>query len=127
MKRLFINSILISAIVIAGCNVTSHTEKSAGVDFSNYKTFSWAGTGDAKKTDRADNDIIDNNIKNSVSQELIKKGWTEVDNNPDVLVDYTVAVKRGAKRESEPVYSYPYTQYSYMDAGGFSAYGILQL
>jgi hypothetical protein len=48
-----------------------------------------------------------------VSQELEKKGWSETDNNPDVLLDYTIAVKHGIKLESTPVYSYPYTQYLY--------------
>jgi hypothetical protein len=104
---------LIIAWVASGCNVTSHTEKAQGVDFSGYKTFSWAAVPNQKKSDRSDNDIIDNNIKNSVSQELIKKGWTETENNPAVLLDYTIAVQRGVKRESDPVYSYPYTQYLY--------------
>jgi len=116
MKYSFIKSTLIvaaAALTFTACNVTSHTEKATGINFSNYKTFAWAGTGDTKKTDRADNDIIDNNIKNSVSQELVKKGWSETDNNPDVLLDYTIAVKHGIKHESTPVYSYPYTQYLY--------------
>lgn len=83
-----------ATVAFASCNVTSHTEKAVGINFSNYKIFAWANTGDAKKTDRADNDIIDNNIKNSVSQELAKKGWVEADTNPDVLPGYTVAVKK---------------------------------
>ena len=123
MKYSFIKSALmlsLGALVFAGCNVTSHTEKAAGVNFSNYKTFSWVKTGDTKKADRADNDIIDNNIKNSVAQELTKKGWTETDRNPDVILDYTVAVKHGTKRESAPVYSYPFSTYIYGRRGVYS-------
>jgi len=123
MRHSFIKSaVLLTAISLAfaGCNVTSHTEKAEGTNFSNYKTFAWANAGDTKKADRADNDIIDNNIKNSVSEELINKGWTEADNNPDVLLDYTVAVKRGSKRETDPVYTYPYTQYLYSRRGVYS-------
>lgn len=114
MKHSFIKSALVlatGALIVAGCNVTSHTEKATGINFSNYKTFAWANTGNTKMTDRTDNDIIDNNIKNSVSRELEKKGWTEAEKNPDVLIDYTVAVKKAVKRESDPVYSYPYTPY----------------
>ena len=116
MKHSFIKSVLVlaaAALVFASCNVTSHTEKAAGVNFSSYKTFAWVSNNNEKKADRADNDIVDNNIKNSISEELEKKGWTEVDNNPDVVLDYNVAVKRGSKRETDPVYAYPYTQYLY--------------
>ena len=123
MKHSVIKSVPIvaaMALSFASCNVASHTEKAAGIDFSVYKTFAWANSGDMKKADRADNDIIDNNIKNSVSQELVKKGWSETDNNPDVLLDYTVAVKRGTKRESDPVYAYPYTSYLYGRRGLYS-------
>ena len=123
MKHSFFRSVLLvaaGAFVLTGCSVTSHTEKAAGVIFSNYKTLAWTSNTNAKKTDRTDNDIIDNNIKNSVSDELVKKGWTEVDNNPDVLVDYTVAVKRGVKRESDPAYIYPYTSYMYGRRGLYS-------
>lgn len=107
--------LLLSAITLisGSCNVSSHTEKAAGVNFANYKTFAWANNGDNKKSDRADNDIVDNNIKNSISKELEKKGWTETDSNPDVLLDYTIAVQHGTKREATPVYSYPFTQYFY--------------
>jgi hypothetical protein len=105
--------VMIAGVAFTSCNVTSHTEKAAGVDFSKYKTFAWANAGNVKKTDRADNDIIDNNIKNSVSKELEKKGWIETDDNPDVLLDYTVAVKKGMTRETEPVYTTPYTHYVY--------------
>lgn len=123
MKHSFIKSVLViaaAALAFTSCNVTSHTEKAAGVNFSNYKTFAWVSSTNAKKADRADNDIIDNNIKNSVSEELSKKGWIEADNNPDVLLDYTVAVKKGTKTESEPVYTYPYTSYLYGRRGAFS-------
>ena len=123
MKHSFIKLIPVvaaAAIIFASCNVTSHTERIAGINFSNYKTFAWANSGNAKKADRADNDIIDNNIKNSVSGELEKKGWAEVENNPDVLLDYTIAVKRGIKHETDPLYAYPYTPYLYGRRGIYS-------
>lgn len=100
------------AVVFTGCSVTSRTEKANGVSFSQYKTFGWKDAV-AKKSDRMNSDIVDNNIKNAVSQELEKKGWKETDANPDVLLDYSVAVKRDIKRESDPVYLNPYTPFLY--------------
>ena len=110
----------LALLAFASCNVTSHSEKAIGVNFSNYKTFAWVKVGNTQKTDRADNDIIDNNIKNSVAMELVKKGWIETETNPDVLLDYTIAVKHGNKIESAPVYSYPFSSYIYGRRGGYS-------
>ncbi|HAZ92860.1 MAG TPA: hypothetical protein DCX70_05510 [Chitinophagaceae bacterium] len=31
--------------------------------------------------------------------------------NPDVWLDYTIAVDKGSRKETEPVYRYPHTQY----------------
>lgn len=123
MKTSFIKSLMVvgvAGLIFTSCNITSHTERVAGINFSNYKTFAWANSGNTKKTDRADNNIVDNNIKNSISGELEKKGWAEVENNPDVLLDYTIAVKRGIMHESDPVYAYPYTPYLYGRRGIYS-------
>lgn len=123
MKHSFIKpllAVLVAGLAFTGCSITSHTEKAAGVDFSRYRTFSWANSENTRKTDRADNDIVDNNIKNSVSAELEKKGWVETDNNPDVLLDYTIAVKKGVTRETAPVYSAPFPRYMYGRRGAYS-------
>ena len=100
-----------SVLVFTSCNTTSHVEVAQGVNFNKYKTFGWANDNGVKKAGRADNDIVDNNIKNSISAELEKKGWQETDQQPDVLLDYNVVVEKGVKKETEPVYGYAYTGY----------------
>lgn len=102
---------IITGIFLTGCSISSHTEKASGVDFAAYKTFAWAVPASTQKPDRSDNNIIDSHIKNSVSRELTQKGWQEVTTAPDVWLDYTIAVDRGSKKETEPVYTYPHTQY----------------
>lgn len=116
----FVPLMAICVIAFYGCNVTSHTEKATGVDFSRYSSFAWVNSGNGKKTDRSDNGIIDNNIRNAVSEELTKKGWKEVDHNPDVLLDYTIAVKHGTRHETAPVYSHPFSTYIYGRRGVYS-------
>ncbi len=101
------------AIILAGCSASSHVEVAQGVNFNNYKTFGWANDNHTQKGDRPNNDIVDNNIKNSISAELEKKGWQETSQHPDVLLDYNVTVAKGVKRETEPMYSYPYSGYFY--------------
>ena len=115
MKSYFLKTVpalILGVVALASCSVSSHTEKAVGVNFSKYKTFSWVNTS-GKKADRANNDIVDNNIKNSVGEQLAKKGWVETDNNPDVLLDYTIAVQKGRVRETDPIYTVPYTRYVY--------------
>ena len=102
---------IVAAFAFGSCSTTSQVEVAQGVNFSNYKTFGWANDDGVKKSGRADNDIVDNNIKNSISTELEKKGWQETDQNPDVLLDYNVMVEKGVKKATEPVYGYPYTGY----------------
>jgi hypothetical protein len=113
MKKNFsIFAMTIAAVVaFSSCSTASHVEEAQGVNFSNYKTFGWANDNGVKKSGRADNEIVDNNIKNSISMELEKKGWQETDQHPDVLLDYNVMVEKGVKKETEPVYGYPYTGY----------------
>lgn len=116
MKYTFKKLLLFIPVILfcfSSCSVTSHTEKAAGVNFSSFQTFTWKTESNTKRPDRADNDIIDNNIKNIVSEELTKKGWREVENNPDVVLDYTIAVKHGTKHETAPVYSSPFSTYIY--------------
>lgn len=115
MKKHFSILALATGIVFGftGCSTTSHVEVAQGVNFNSYKTFGWANDNGVKKSARADNDIVDNNIKNSISADLEKKGWRETDQQPDVLLDYNVMVEKGVRRETEPVYGYPYSGYYY--------------
>jgi hypothetical protein len=113
MKKYFsmLSSALAATLAFASCTTTSHVEVAPGVNFSNYKTFGFANSKGVKKSDRVDNQIVDNNIKNSISADLEKQGWKESDQQPDVWVDYNVVVEKAVKQETEPVYSYPYAGY----------------
>lgn len=104
---------IVSALLFTSCSVTTHVETAAGVNFDNYKTFSWANVTKERKKDNADNDIVDNNIKNAISKQLEDRGWKETAQNPDVILDYCVMVEKKKNRVSEPVYSYPFTHYYY--------------
>ena len=134
MKRHFSILSLAAGVmfVLAGCHTSSHVEAAEGVNFNNYKTFGWVNDNGVKKSGRADNGIVDNNIKNSISTELERKGWQEADQHPDVLLDYNVVVEKAVKKETEPVYTSPYSSYYfnhwrhrlgyYYDPGFFMGY-----
>jgi Domain of unknown function (DUF4136) len=134
MKKFFSIFLLAAGAVITftGCSTTSHVEVAQGVNFNNYKTFGWVNKKTTDTPSRSNNDIVDNNIKNSISADLEKKGWQETDQHPDVLLDYNVMVEKGVRRETEPAYGYPYSGYYfnpmrrrlgyYYDPGFFSGY-----
>ena len=115
MKKYFLSlSVSVaSVLLLSSCSVTTHIETAAGVNFNNYKTFAWAPPNGERKEDIADNDIVDNNIKNAISKQLENKGWKETTLNPDVILDYNVMVEKKVSQVSEPVYSFPYTHYYY--------------
>jgi hypothetical protein len=101
-----------TVIALTSCGPTSHVEVAKGVNFSNYKTFGWVNDN-TTTAGRADNAIIDNNIKNSISTDLEKEGWQETTQQPDVLVDYNVVVTKGVTQQTEPVYNNFYSGYYY--------------
>jgi hypothetical protein len=105
--------VIVFSICITGCSVTSHVETAAGVNFNSYKTFGWVNVNGEKKEDSADNDIVDNNIKNAITLQLENKGWKETNQNPDVILDYNVMVEQKVRQASERVYNYPFTNYYY--------------
>ena len=59
------------------------------------------------------NNLVEQNIKSAVKEELMKEGWQEVKKNPDVLIGYDVLVEKTSKERNNPVYSQPFTRLYY--------------
>ncbi len=114
MKAQIIRSLAMAVatvIFFAGCSNSVHIEKAKGTDFSKYKTYSWITPEKPKgaKGNRK-NDIAQQNIRYAVDEALQKKGWKEVNSNPDVLVNSELLVEKTAQQERDPVYAEPYTR-----------------
>ncbi len=104
MKRKHLKSLLVftvAALCFVSCKVTSHAEKAQGVNLGDYKTFSWTTT---TRKSKAGSEIIDNNIKASVTEQLQKKGLSKVDTNPDLIIDYSVTLPKESRRISRSAY-----------------------
>lgn len=104
MKRTFLLGLsAITIMFLAGCGPTAHIETSKNVNFNQYQTFAWADL----KNRRGHPDLTEEKIKDAVSYELQKTtGWRENNRNPDVLLSYDVLVERGARVQSDPMYSW---------------------
>jgi hypothetical protein len=113
MKKVtFFGMILLMGLFFTGCAGVAHIEKDETVNFSNYKTFAWVETSEAKEEkDKKVSDLTEQNLKKSVNSELTKQGWREVKNKPDVLLSYDVLVEKNLKEQTNPVYTQPYTRF----------------
>lgn len=115
MKKIFFAVLLVvGATVIYSCSSPAYVEKAADTNLSNYKTYMWVTTR-ASENDESTKatSFVDIPVRNAVNAELRDWGWTEVTNNPDVFVSYDVLVEKNVERQSDPVYSQPFTRLYY--------------
>jgi hypothetical protein len=115
MKKIFFSVAIVSVVAaFYSCSSPAYVEKDASANLSDYKTYMWvdvkASENDASA--RATS-FADLSVHNSVNAELSKWGWSEVSDNPDVLVSYDVIVERNVQTQSDPVYSQPYSRLYY--------------
>jgi uncharacterized membrane protein HdeD (DUF308 family) len=104
----------LSLILGFSCSQPAHVQKDPSANLSNYRTYMWV---EAKISDQ-DNAAapiasIDLSVRNKVNQELAKRGWKEVTENPDVLISYEVLVERSIEERTNPVYTRPLSRFFY--------------
>ncbi len=100
----------VGAFILNSCTTTAHIERDESANLSNYKTFAWI---DKENKDKLKNEIAEQNLKNSVTAELQKNGYTEVKTNPDLLLTYDLLIEKGVREQSEAVYSRPNSRIYY--------------
>jgi hypothetical protein len=112
---LFLACLLVIAASCSSVRVSSDFDKTAG--FASYKTYAY--TDEVK--DLQINDLNRNRLLNAIETELAAKGFTKVENNPDVLIDITIKgeQKQTATATNTGGYGYGYG-YRYGYGGGFS-------
>lgn len=115
MKK--ITFLLLIMIVAASCSsikVSSDFDKTAG--FSSYKTYAF--TPEAQKMEGI-NDLNRNRLLSAIETELVAKGFSKAESNPDVLIDIQLKgeQKQTATANSSGGYGYGYR---YGMGGGMS-------
>ncbi len=109
----WVTAIAVTALV-AGCSGTAHIEKDKSADFSKYKTYAWVEKPEEKETIKARrNELTEANMRNAVNEQLQKIGWSEVNANPDIMVNYELLIERSEKEQKDAVYSQSYTRSYY--------------
>ncbi len=80
-------AILCLAGIALAQKVTYNYDRNA--DFSKYKTYRWVQVSGKPEA----NQLLDQQIRQAVDEELARKGLIQSDSNPDLLVGYQVAVR----------------------------------
>jgi len=104
-------------VALAGCaTVQTSTDYARGVDFSRYHTFKMLeGKALPSQTGAPPNTMAADRISSDIKGELMAKGLTPTDTNPDLLVGYVAGAR--TKQELEAVGPYDPMMGPYMGPG----------
>ena len=72
------------------CAQDIHFNYDRGANFAGYKTYQWVDIPGGVVTDQ----LLDQNIKRAIDEQLALKGLTRVENNADLFVGYQAAVSQ---------------------------------
>ncbi|WP_440053290.1 DUF4136 domain-containing protein [Pseudoalteromonas sp. T1lg65] len=92
LRKLFVASLV---LVLGACTQTPDWDYDRSVQFANYKSYAWSPDADLKNHGREYqvNDLMEKRIRNAISSEMAKQGFTLTDaNSADVLVNYHASV-----------------------------------
>ena len=103
----------LATAVIAGCSNRVYVQKDESEYLAKARTYAWVDTKANRDDNRNVTAFAQQNIRSAVDAQLAKQGWQQTTNNPDVLVSYDILVERNRVRQSQPVYSQPFTRVYY--------------
>jgi Domain of unknown function (DUF4136) len=88
MKRIRLTGLLCFGVLAMAQNVHFDYDRSA--DFSAYKTYQWVDL----QSGRVTNQLMDQNIKRAVDEQLVLKGLKRVESGGEVQIAYQAALHR---------------------------------
>jgi len=103
----------LASMVIAGCANKVYVQRDESADLAKARTYAWVDTKANENDNRNVTAFAQQSIQSTVDAQLAKEGWQQVTSNPDVLVSYDILVGRNRVRQSEPVYTQPFTRLYY--------------
>ena len=119
MKRSAIIIALTAIIFMTGCStVQVETDYNRETDFTKYKTYRWIPHVKGTEENPLMNDtLIESHVKNAVNTEMIKKGFTRIEEgHPDCLLAYYFTARNRVNVTHYYGYWYPSTNvYQYQE------------
>ncbi|WMJ72101.1 DUF4136 domain-containing protein [Cytophagaceae bacterium ABcell3] len=98
MKKLYFLLLLIP--ILGACNRNIYSDKVAGADFTNYRTYAWIKHED----DGEPRSILHGNIHHAANREMHNRGFRGDSINPDLLLDFKVKVNKRRTVGMQPIW-----------------------
>jgi hypothetical protein len=112
MKNLIVMVVMLA--MVAGCSpeIRVYTDHDPEYDLLNYRTFDWSQKTniEAGNNPLYYNELNDKRIKTAVREQLAKRGYTQVDKNPELILHYHIIIDDRSVITPEP-YGYYYGPY----------------
>ena len=99
-----------AGVALAACSSKVYVQRDETAHLARGTTYMWIDTKANQNDTRSVTAFAQREVRTAVNQQLAKEGWTEVNNNPDVLVSYDILVQRSTQLQSDPVYTQPFTR-----------------
>src|SRR5437870_1248747 len=100
-------------LTIVGCSNPVYVQSDESTNLAKYKTYMWVETRANQNDNRNVTAFAEQNVHNAVREQLAKRGWTEVNQNPDILLSYDILVERSTQQQSDPVYTQSFSRVYY--------------
>jgi hypothetical protein len=96
--RIFPLLLLITLMVGCGPRIHVHTERDSAANLQQYRTFKWyserpEAAPDERYSARYDT-FLERNIRNTIEEELVAKGYQKVESNADMLIAFEFTMDR---------------------------------
>jgi hypothetical protein len=105
--------VALTGAVAAGCSSPVYVQTDESTNLAKYKTYAWVETRSSQDDKKNATAFAEQNIHSAVNAELSKRGWQEVNSNPDILLSYDILVERNTQQQSDAVYTQPFTRVYY--------------
>lgn len=96
------------AMILTACAETAHVIKDNSVNMARYKTYAWVqktAPKDAKPNH--EKELVEQNIRNAVSEQLQKRGYAETATEPELFVSTDMLVEKNNEKRTDAVFSDP--------------------
>lgn len=82
-------------LLVSSCSVKVHSTYDKSVDFTKYKTFCWLNGCEFTYSGPTylNDSLLREKIKESIVAEMNKKGLSQNNDNPDLLIDFHISVQ----------------------------------
>jgi hypothetical protein len=105
--------VMIAGALMISCSTPVYVQTDESANLAKYKTYSWVQTRANQDDNRNITAFAEQNIHEAVKAELVKKGWLEEKENPDLLLSYDILVEKSTDQKSDPVYTQSFSRVYY--------------